>query len=57
MFILSHEQMRSRLDKGEIFLPTTWNPNNFRGSAYDLRMADDLLVVPDPPEFPTGRRL
>lgn len=52
---LSGDEIRKRLDQGEIFLPGTWSPENIRVAAYDLRMADDLLVVPDPPEFTQGR--
>lgn len=54
--VLSYEEMKGRLLNGEIFRPGSWDLENIRSTAYDLRMADDLLVVPDPPEFPTGRR-
>src|SRR6266849_2012023 len=54
--ILSYEEIKIRLLNEEIFRPGSWDIENIRSTAYDLRMADDLLVVPDPPEFLTGRR-
>lgn len=54
--LLSSDGIKARLASGEIFLPGSWSPENLRGAAYDLRMADDLMVVPDPPISPGGRR-
>jgi deoxycytidine triphosphate deaminase len=54
--LLSDVEVKARLTKGEIFRPGSWSPDNFRGAAYDLRMATDLMVVPDPPTSPSGRR-
>ena len=54
--MLSHEQIESRLNNGQIFRPGTWSLDNLRATGYDLRMAYDFLIVPDPPEYPTGRR-
>jgi deoxycytidine triphosphate deaminase len=53
--VLGSEEIRRRLDAGEIFRPDSWTPDNIRAAAYDLRIASDLLIVPDP-ELPRGRR-
>jgi deoxycytidine triphosphate deaminase len=54
--VLSYDEISRRLDQGEIFQSDSWSHENIRAAAYDLRMADDLLVIPDPPEFASGRR-
>ncbi len=54
--MLGQAEIMQRLKNGEIFLPDTWSQENVRATGYDLRMAYDFMIVPDPPEAPTGRR-
>jgi deoxycytidine triphosphate deaminase len=53
--VLGSDEISRRLEAGELFRPDSWTPDNIRAAAYDLRIANDLLIVPDP-EQPRGRR-
>jgi deoxycytidine triphosphate deaminase len=53
--VLTHADMLVRFARGEIFVSSSWSEGCLRGSAYDLRMATDFMVVPDRPNYPTGR--
>jgi deoxycytidine triphosphate deaminase len=53
--ILNDRMILERLGRGEIFKPGTWEQGNVRGAAYDVRIADDFMIIPDP-HFPEGRR-
>ncbi len=53
--IVGQEDLLEMLKNEEIFQPGTWVKENVRGVAYDLRVAEDFLVVPDS-EYPNGRR-
>jgi deoxycytidine triphosphate deaminase len=53
--VLGDTELRKRLDKKEIFCDRTWVPENLRSAGYDLRIADDFLIVPDA-DYPGGRR-
>lgn len=55
MATLSHDDISARLHRGQIFLPGSWDSSCVRAAAYDIRMAPDLALIPDPPEFKTGR--
>lgn len=52
---LASSELFKRLDHGEIFRPGTWLRENVRAAGYDLRIADDFLIVPDI-DNPRGRR-
>lgn len=52
---LGYSELHRRLTAGEIFRQGTWHADNIRAAAYDLRMADDFMIVPDK-DFPNGRR-
>jgi len=53
--VLTRGDMLARFARDEIFAPHSWSDGCLRGSAYDLRMATDFMVVPDRPNYPTGR--
>jgi len=53
--ILSSREIREHLNEGAIFKRGSWREENLRAVAYDLRMARDLMVVPDRPTFKKGR--
>ena len=53
--VLGYDEILKRLEDGEIFREGTWLKENIRAAAYDLRVADDFLVVPDP-DYPQGRK-
>ena len=53
---LSESQIRKRLEAGELFRPGTWLDTSLRRAGYDLRIASDVMVVPQHPgEVPTLR--
>jgi deoxycytidine triphosphate deaminase len=54
--LLGRDDIEMRLNGGYIFRPGTWEQGNIRGASYDIRMAEDLMIVPDPPNFSAGRR-
>ncbi|MEQ8327792.1 MAG: hypothetical protein RIE84_14315 [Parvibaculum sp.] len=59
--ILSKEAMLAHLRDKKIFVEGSWDEDCVRSSAYDIRMADDLILVPDLPHsksryFPRGTR-
>jgi len=45
--MVGQKDLLEMIERGEIFQPGTWEPKNVRGAAYDLRVAEDFLVVPD----------
>jgi deoxycytidine triphosphate deaminase len=45
--IVGQKDLLEMLENGEIFKPETWTKDNLGAAAYDLRVADDFLVVPD----------
>ena len=45
MSVISGNEMQSKLDKGQIFRTDTWSPDCVQEASYDLRMADDFLIV------------
>jgi deoxycytidine triphosphate deaminase len=48
--LLTGERLRSVLAAGErVFVEGSWSEANVRGAGYDLRMATDLMVIPDGP--------
>lgn len=47
MSALGAGAIRQRLTQGEIFRSGSWSEDNVRGAAYDLRVAEDFLIVPD----------
>lgn len=58
--VLNGEQILHELEAGRIFRDGTWDTSCIRASGYDLRMANDLILVPDPPNsrgryYPRGR--
>lgn len=53
--IVGQKDLLAMLKGGEIFKDGTWSAENLRGAAYDLRVAEDFLVVPDS-SYPNGRR-
>src|ERR1700676_3917347 len=53
--VLAHDEILKRLHNGELFRENSWDPANIRAAAYDLRIASDFIIVPDP-NFPSGRR-
>jgi len=53
--ILAQSELQERLDRGEIFRPGSWDPANIRAAAYDLRVAEDFLIVPEK-GYKLGRR-
>lgn len=53
--ILDREGILERLHRGQIFLTGSWDTSCLRASAYDLRMSEDLIVVPEGNKYPTGR--
>jgi deoxycytidine triphosphate deaminase len=53
--VLGTEAIKSRLSKQEIFQAGTWVDENIRAAAYDLRVAPDLMVIPEE-GYPDGRR-
>ena len=53
--VLGTSEIRARLARGEIFRRDTWLDENIRAEAYDLRIARDLMVVPEL-GHPEGRR-
>jgi len=53
--VLASDEIERRLNHGELFRQGTWDPCNIRAAAYDLRIAEDLMVIPDP-DYPSGRR-
>lgn len=66
MSVLSGDEIERRITQGqksgdpEIFEPASWNPEGLRPAAYDLRIARDLLILPDGTRYwhdgPPGRR-
>lgn len=54
--ILSGDEIRSKVDGGEIFVPDTWDPDCFKEVSYALRVASDGLVV-DGEHYPPGRHI
>jgi len=53
--VLAHDEILTRLQLGELFHNGTWVRENIRAAAYDLRIADDLMIVPDRGK-PSGKR-
>jgi dCTP deaminase len=53
--ILTSDRMLERLERGELLYPGTWTKDNIRAAAYDVRIADDFLIVPED-GYPHGRR-
>ncbi len=53
--ILDSDEILERLHQGEIFLEGSWSSSCLRAASYDLRMSEDLLVVPGGEKYPTGR--
>ena len=53
--VLAHSEILSCLNEGRLFQKNSWDPQNIRAAAYDLRIADDLMIVPDP-GHPSGKR-
>lgn len=53
--VMSRDRLQERLERGEIFAPGTWTIENLRNAAYDVRVADDFLIVPDH-DYPKGRK-
>lgn len=53
--VLGYQNLLTRLNAGEIFREGTWEERRLQGAKYNLRLASDLLVVPDRPSHPTGR--
>lgn len=53
--VLGTEELLARFRKGEIFVDGSWDPGNVRAAAYDLRVAQDLMIVPES-DFTRGRR-
>ena len=54
--ILSGEEIRSKVDGGEIFVPGSWACHSFKEVSYALRVASDGLVV-DGEHYPPGRHI
>lgn len=44
--VLTRTEILDGLKAGAIFRPGTWSDSSVRAAGYDLRMADDLMVVP-----------
>src|SRR6266705_1195046 len=44
--LLCSDEITDRLNHRSIFCHGSWDPENIRGAAYDLRMAEDVLIVP-----------
>ena len=42
---LAYSKISERLELGEIFLAGTWDRQSVRAAAYDLRIADDFLII------------
>ena len=53
--VLAHDEILMRLSAGQLFRNNSWDPQNIRAAAYDLRIAHDLMIVPDP-RHPSGKR-
>jgi deoxycytidine triphosphate deaminase len=53
--VLAHDEILDHLHRGELFQNSSWDAKNLRAAAYDLRIADDLMIVPDR-GHPSGRR-
>ncbi len=51
--ILSGDEIRNRVEGGEIFVPDSWDANCFKEASYALRVASDGLVV-DGEHYPPG---
>jgi deoxycytidine triphosphate deaminase len=45
--VLATSELLGRLQRGEIFRPNSWVPENLHGAVYDLRIAEDGLIIPD----------
>src|SRR5690242_19147994 len=45
MHMLNRDQIKARLDAGEIFRPGTWEEGSIGGASYDLHIAKDFLIV------------
>ncbi len=43
--ILGHDEIRNRLDKGEIFRKDTWDPDCIKEASYALRITPDGLLL------------
>lgn len=52
---LSRRSMNELLEQGSLFREGSWSPSNVRAACYDLRMARDVMVVPDRPASPHGK--
>lgn len=53
MAVLGHDEIRSRLDAGEVFALDTWDENRIKEASYALTLAWDGLVIdgrPYPPD-------
>lgn len=46
MATLGRQELESRLNAGEIFLPSTWELSCLWEAKYDLRIATDYMVIP-----------
>ena len=53
--VLAHDEILQRLNEGQLFRNDSWDRQNIRAAAYDLRIANDFMIVPEP-EYPSGRR-
>jgi deoxycytidine triphosphate deaminase len=53
--LLPFDELENRLSRGEIFRSGSWSEKCIRAAGYDIRMSADLILVPDPPRWPTGR--
>jgi deoxycytidine triphosphate deaminase len=45
--LLAASEIRARLHDGKIFRENTWADDQVRGASYDVRIATDLMFVPD----------
>jgi|HubBroStandDraft_4_1064222.scaffolds.fasta_scaffold34126_4 deoxycytidine triphosphate deaminase len=53
--VLAHDEILKRLKSGQLFGSNSWDLNNIRAAAYDLRIADDLMIIPERGN-PLGKR-
>jgi deoxycytidine triphosphate deaminase len=53
--VLNDTKINQLLMQGQLMKPGSWVRSSIRGAAYDLRIAEDYLVVPDD-GHPNGRR-
>lgn len=46
--LLNREAIKAELEAGRIFKPGSWDEHSLRAAGYDVRLASDLMYVPDP---------